>query len=53
MEELTSNVVEQTQEIQRQDDFDLLNDNVLISVHGSMMLIAWIGAGSIGIIIAR
>lgn len=35
------------------DDWDIFDDAVLIRVHGCVMLTAWVGAGSIGILISR
>lgn len=32
---------------------DILDEKILVRIHGSLMIIAWVGFASIGIIIAR
>lgn len=32
---------------------DILDEKILVKIHGSLMIFAWIGFASIGIIIAR
>lgn len=32
---------------------DILDEKILVRIHGSMMIVAWIGFASVGIIISR
>lgn len=32
---------------------DILDEKILVKIHGSLMILAWIGFASVGIIISR
>lgn len=41
------------QDVKTTNTEDILDEKVLVRIHGSLMILAWIGFASLGIIISR